>query len=62
MYFMLLNRGYPVDVTDSLTEDEGELLFLFETSSHKVFREEKCMNFHEIHPKFAYDLARVCIS
>jgi hypothetical protein len=29
-----------VNVTDSLAEDEGELLFLFDTISHKVFREE----------------------
>jgi hypothetical protein len=27
-------------VADSLAEDEGELLFLFDISSHKVFREE----------------------
>ena len=39
-HFMFLNRGQHVDVTDSLAEDEGELLFLFDTSSHKVFREE----------------------
>ena len=38
--FMFLNRRQHVDVTDSLAEDEGELLFLFDTSSHKVFREE----------------------
>jgi hypothetical protein len=24
--------------------------------------QEKCMNFHEIHPRVAYDLAHVCIS
>jgi hypothetical protein len=52
-----------VDVTQSLAEDEDELLFLFDTSSHKVFREEressfqeKCMDFHEIHPRVTYDL------
>jgi hypothetical protein len=39
-HFMFLNRGYHVDVTDSLAEDEGELLFLFDTSSHKIFRKE----------------------
>ena len=38
--FMFLNRGQHVDVTDFLAEDKGELLFLFDTSSRKVFREE----------------------
>ena len=67
-HFMFLNRGQHVDITDSLAEDEGELFFLFDTSSHKVFRkenhpfQEKCMDFHEIHPRVAYDLTHVCIS
>jgi hypothetical protein len=39
-HFMFLNRGSHVDITDSLAEDEGELFFLFDTSSLKVFREE----------------------
>jgi hypothetical protein len=37
---MFLNRGKHVDVTDYLAEGKGELLFLFDTSSHKLFREE----------------------
>ena len=40
-HFMFLNRGLHVYATDSLAEDEGELLFLFDTSSHKIFREKK---------------------
>ena len=39
-HFMFLNRGKHVYVTDYLAEGKGELLFLFDTSSHKVFREE----------------------
>jgi hypothetical protein len=39
-HFMFLNRGKHVDVTDYLAEGKGELLFLFDTSSHKLFREE----------------------
>ena len=39
-HFMFLNRGQHVDVAYSLAEDEGEMLFLFDTSSHKVFRED----------------------
>jgi hypothetical protein len=38
--FLTLHKRLCVNVTDSLVEDEGELLFLFDTSSHKVFREE----------------------
>jgi hypothetical protein len=38
---MFLNRGLHVYATDSLAEDEGELLFLFDTSSHKICREKK---------------------
>lgn len=38
-YFWIADSMY-VDVTDFLAEDEGDLLFLYNTSSHKVFREE----------------------
>ena len=64
-HFMFLNHGQHVDVTDSLAEDEGELLFLFDTQCiqrEESSFQEKCMDFHVIHPGVAYDRAHVCIS
>jgi hypothetical protein len=48
----------------SMRNPEISLLFIRSQSIQRGESsfQEKCMDFHEIHPRVAYDLAHVCIS